>query len=210
MGTLLFINQGRFAPPAGARVLQAADYALLLEGEAVLAKAEAEAEETARQARIAYEEERARGYDDGLMEGKMEMAERMIDTVVSGVDYLEGLDATIVDLVMNAMHKVIDGFDDRERVMGLVRKALGYARSQRRVLLRVCPEDAEIVQAEMSTLLRDFPGIGVLDVVTDPRMKKGDCVLESELGLIDAGLDVQMAAIRKAFQTQLKRSAGER
>jgi type III secretion protein L len=210
MGTLLFINNARFSPPAGARVLKAADYALLLQGEAVLDKAQAQAETMAREAEAAYEAERERGYADGLMEGKMEMAERMLDTVISGVDYLEGLEATIVDLVMNAMHKIIDGFDDRERVMGVVRKALGYARSQRRVLLRICPEDAEIVQAEMASLLRDFPGIGILDVVTDPRMEKGACVLESELGLIDAGLDVQLAAIRKAFMTQLKRSAGER
>ena len=163
--------------------------------------------ETARQA---YLEEKARGYEDGLTEGKMEMAERMMDTVGAGVDYLEGLEGTIVDLVMSAMHKVIDGFDDKERVVGVVRKALSYARSQKRVVLRICPEDAEIVQAEMKTLLRDYPGIGILDVATDPRLAKGACVLESELGLIDAGLDVQMAGIRKAFLSQLKQNVAEK
>lgn len=210
MGTLLYIKNGRFTLPPGAGVLKAADYAVLLEAGDVLDKARAEAEAMAGEARLAYEAEKERGYADGLAEGKMEMAERMMDAVAAGVDYLEGLEGTIVDLVMSAMHKVIDGFDDKERVIGVVRKALGYARSQKRVVLRVCPEDADIVQAEMAALQRDFPGIGILDVAPDARQAKGACILESELGLIDAGLDVQMAGIRKAFLSQLKRNTAEK
>ncbi len=206
MGTLLFVKPGHFSVPSGQKVLKASDYATLLEAEAVLAKAHEEAQHMAEEARLAYEREQQRGYTDGLMEGKMEMAERMIHTITAGVDYLEGLEDTIVNLVMNSMSRIIDGFDDRQRAMGVVRKALSYARSQKRVVLRLCPEDAEIIQEELAALLRDFPSIGILDVSTDPRMKKGDCVLESELGLIDAGLDVQMNAIRKAFTSQLKQN----
>ena len=207
MGTLLYIKNGQFSLRPDQKVLKAAEYAVLLEAEQILATARAEAAAIAEAAKQAYLEEKERGYEDGLTEGKMEMAERMMDTVAAGVDYLEGLEGTIVDLVMSAMHKVIDGFDDKERVIGVVRKALSYARAQKRVVLRICPEDAEIVQAEMKTLLRDHPGIGILDVATDPRLAKGACILESELGLIDAGLDVQMAGIRKAFLSQLKRNA---
>ena len=206
MGKLFFINKGHFAPPPGTGVLKAADYGLLLEAEAVLNAARVEAEAIREEARKSYAEEKIRGYEDGLAEGKMEMAERMMDTVAAGVDYLEGLEGTLVDLVMNAMHKVIEGFDDKERVLGVVRKALSYARSQKRVVLRVSPEDAEIVQAEMHALLREYPGIGILDVAPDPRLAKGACILESELGLIDAGLDVQLAGIRKAFLRRLQQT----
>lgn len=209
MGTLFHIKNGEFLLSPGLKILKAADYATLLEAEDVVARARAEAARMAEAAREAYEAEKQRGYADGLAEGKMEMAERMMDNVAAGVDYLEGLEATIVNLVMNAMHKIIDGFDDKERVVGVVRKALSYARSQKRVVLRVCPEDAEIVQVELASLLRDYPGIGILDVATDPRLSKGACVLESELGLIDAGLDVQMAGIRKAFLHQLKQNVPE-
>ncbi len=210
MGTLFFIKNGRFTPRPGQKVLKAADYALLLEAEAVLEKARQEAEAVRKAAEEAYEEEKERGHAEGLMLGKMEMADRMLDTVSKGVDYLEGLEGTIVDLVMNAMSKVIDGFGDKERVIAVVRKALGYVRSQKRVVMRICPEDAEIVQAEMKNLLRDFPGIGILDVAPDPRLSAGACILESELGLIDASLEVQLAGIRKAFLRQLKQNAGDK
>jgi type III secretion protein L len=139
MGTLLFMKKGHFAPRPGTAVLKQADYTLLLETEAILDAALVEAESIREEARTLYAAEKERGYADGIAEGKMEMAERMMDTVAAGVDYLEGLEGSIVDLVMQAMRKIIEGFDDKERVIGVVRKGLGYARSQKRVVLRVCP-----------------------------------------------------------------------
>jgi type III secretion protein L len=204
MGTLFFLKSGSFSPQPGQKVLKAADYAVLAQAEDIVRLAELEAESIRAAAKEAYEAEKQRGYSDGLEAGKLETAAQMMDTVAAGVDYLAGLETRIVDLVMHALRKIIDGFDDKERVLGLVRKALGYARSQKRVVLRVCPEEAEIVQEHLRDLLRDFPGIGILDVAPDPRLDKGACVLESELGLIDAGLDVQLANIRKAFQRQLQ------
>jgi type III secretion protein L len=208
MGTLLCLKNGSFSPQPGRKVLKAADYAVLAQAEDIVRLAELEAESIRASAKEAYESEKKRGYSDGLAAGKMEIAAQMVDTVAAGVDYLAGLEKRIVDLVMHAVRKIIDGFDDEDRVLGLVRKALSYARSQKRVVLRVCPEEAEIVQEHLRDLLRDFPGIGILDVASDPRLDKGACVLESELGLIDAGLDVQLANIRKAFQLQLQ--AGQR
>jgi type III secretion protein L len=210
MDALFFIKNGSFTPKPGQTVLKAADYALLLAAEEVLEKARQEGEAIREAAKQAHEEEKERGYAEGMMLGKMEMAERMLDTATRGVDYLEGLEGTIVDLVMNAMTKIIDGFTDKERVLGVVRKSLGYVRSQKRVVLRVAPEDADMVQEEMKNLLRDYPGIGILDVAVDPRLARGACILESELGLIDASLNVQLEGIRKAFLRRLKQTAGEK
>ena len=204
MGTLLCLKSGSFSPQPGQKVLKAADYAVLAQAEDIVRLAELEAESIRSAAQDAYESEKKRGYSDGLDAGKMEMTAQMVDTVAAGVEYLAGLENRIVDLVMHAVRKIIDGFDDKDRDVGLVRKALSYARSQKRVVLRVCPEDAEIVQEHLRDILRDFPGIGILDVAPDPRLGKGACVLESELGLVDAGLDVQLAGIRKAFQRQLQ------
>ena len=209
MGSLFFIKNGNFTPKPGQKVIKSADYALMVAAEEVLAKARQEGEAIREAARRTYEEEKERGYAEGLALGKMEMAERMLDTMTKGVDYLEGLEGAIADLVMAAMNKIIDGFTDKERVIGVVRKSLGYVRSQKRVVLRVAPEDAEMVQGEMKALQRDYPGIGILDVAVDPRLAGGACILESELGLIDASLNVQLEGIRKAFMRQLKQNTGE-
>jgi type III secretion protein L len=207
MGTLLYLKNGSYAPSSGLPVLKKKDYALLLQAEQILAHARAEAEAIRLEAQKAYETEKKRGYEQGLNESKMEMAERMLDTVSAGVDYLASLEGTLSDLVMNSLHKVIEGFEDKERVTGVVRKALGYVRAQKRVVLRLCPEDAELVRDEWKDLQRDYPGIGTLDISADPRLSRGACLLESELGIIDASLEIQMAAIRNSFTRQLKQGA---
>jgi type III secretion protein L len=207
MGTLLYLKNRTYMPSPGLPVLKKKDYALLLQAEQILAHARAEAGAIRVEAQKAYETEKARGYEQGLNESRMEMAERMLDTVSAGVDYLEGLEGTLTDLVMNALYKIIEGFEDRERVAGVVRKALSYVRTQKRVVLRLCPEDEELARGEWKNLQRDYPGIGTLDISADPRLSRGACLLESELGIIDASLEVQLAAIRNSFTRQLKQGA---
>jgi type III secretion protein L len=210
MGPLLFLKKGSYELPAEQSVLKRADYALLLEAQAVLAQARIEAESIRQEASKAYEEEKKRGYEEAVDECKREMAESMLDTVSAGVNYLENLEGSIVDLVLNSLRKIVEGFNDRERVMGVVRKGLGYVRNQKRVVLRLPPEDDELAREEFEALRRDFPGIDILDLRPDPRLSKGSCVLESEMGLIDAGLEVQMAAISRSFLRQFKGQAGQK
>ncbi len=204
MASLLQLKRGVFTPAPTARLLKAADYALLLEAESILDAARAEAEALRQQAVADCALEKERAYAQGMAEGKMEMAERMFSTISASVDYLENMETMVVELVMKALRKIIDDMDDRERVQSVVRKALGYVRSQKRVLLRISPEDAELLRDWLADLHKEFAGIGVLDTAVDPHLSRGDCILESELGLIDASLDVQLAGIRKAFANQVR------
>lgn len=205
MAALLYLKEVNFAVPPGRNILRAAEYADLVEAGDILARARAEAESIRRKAAEAYEAEKARGYEEGLTEGKMEMAMTMLDSLNAGVDYLAGVESTVVELVMNAVSKIIDGFNDEERVLGLVRKALGYVRTQKRVVLRVCPEDGELVSARLAELAALYPGIGIIDVTHDSRLSRGDCFLESDMGLINASLPTQIEGIRRAFDRRLRR-----
>ena len=56
-------------------------------------------------ARTEYERQKQQGYEDGLTEGKLEMAEKMVDSVGRTVDYFAGLEKRIVELVVKATKK---------------------------------------------------------------------------------------------------------
>lgn len=205
MASMLYLKPAGFVPAPGRAILRAHEYAELLEATAVLERAKQEAAAMRAEAARVYEAEKARGYAEGLEEGKMEMAMTMLDSLTAGVDYLAGIESTMVELVMQAITKVIDGFSDEERVLGVVRKALGYVRSQKRVIIRVSPEEGDLVAARLAALQAQYPGIGIIDVSVDPRLAKGDCILESEMGLINASLSIQLEGIRRAFARKLQR-----
>ena len=82
----------------------------------------------------------------------------------------------------------------------VVRNALNAVRSQQRVLIRVSPDDKDAVRTSLAAMISSAPnGATFLDVTADPRMKPGDCILECELGVVDASLETQLKAIEHAF-----------
>lgn len=190
-------------PDPSARVLRAADLAALASAQAVLDAAHAQAEAIAASAQDAFEAERRRGYEDGKQEALLDQAEKMIETVSRTVDYFAGVENEMVDLVMAAVRKVVDGFDDREKVMVVVRNALAVVRNQKQMTLRLHPDEIDIVRERINDILAAYPGVGYLDLVADARLARGACILESEIGMVEASLEGQIEALRNAFQRTL-------
>ncbi len=190
-------------PDPSARVLRAADYTALVQAQALLDEARAQADAILAGAQEAFEAERRRGYEDGKQEALLDQAEKMIETVGRTVDYFAGVENEMVDLVMSAVRKVVDGFDDRDKVMIVVRNVLAVVRNQKHMTLRLNPDDVEVVRARINDILADYPGVGYLDLMADARLAQGACILESEIGMVEASLEGQIAALQGAFQRTL-------
>ena len=59
----------------------------------------------------------------------------------------------------------------------------------------------------MAAMISSAPnGATFLDVTADPRMKPGDCILECELGVVDASLETQLKAIEHALLGKIRES----
>ncbi len=133
----------------------------------------------------------------------MEQAEQMIETVSRNVEYFSRVETRMVDLVMQAVQKIVSEFDDRERVLTTVRNVLSVVRNQKQMTLRLHPQQIEGVKARVNDLLAAYPGVGYLDIVADNRLQLDACILESEIGLIEASTESQLTALRQAFQKVL-------
>ncbi len=188
------------------KIIKAEEYSKLVEAEKLLEEARREAENILETAKAAYEEEKRKGYEDGLREGQRKIAEKMLETVHKTVDYLASAEETMCSLVIGAIKKIIGDMDDKEVVTRVVKNALAMVRNQKQVVLKVAPEDLETVQSRLNEIMGNFPSIGFVEVVADSRLKKNSCVLESEMGIIDASVDVQLKAIENALQRTIKRA----
>lgn len=207
MGTMFQMTGGIVAPAPGTRLIRAEEYSRLLEAGELLAAARGRADAIRAEAEEAYETRRREGYEDGVMEGHMEQAEKMMETAMQAVEYIENIEETLVKVVTSAVRKIIGEMDERERIVRVVRTALVSVRSQQKVLIRVCPADEPAVREALAAMIASAPGgVSFLDVSADPRMKPGDCILESELGVVDAGLETQLRALENALAGKIKES----
>lgn len=188
---------------SGSRVVRAKDIAAWTDAEGLIASARAQAEAIVAGAEAAFEQERQRGYAEGVAEAQMEQAEKMIETVSRTVDYFAKVETDMVALVMAAVRKIIDGYDDADRVLIVVKNALSVVRNQKQMTLRLHPQQVDVVRTRVNDLLAAYPGVGYLDIVPDGRLGREACILESEIGLVEASIDGQINALQAAFQKVL-------
>lgn len=187
----------------GTKIVRANALRTLGEADAIVKQAREQAAKIVEESREAYEAERRRGYQDGMEAARLEQAAGLIGQVFQRVEFLGQVEGTIVELVLQALRKIINGFDERERVLMTVRSLLEVARSQRQLTLRIHPDHVAAVKAQASELLAGYSGIDCLDVVGDARLQAGACLLESEVGMVEASTETQFAALRLALEKTL-------
>lgn len=198
---VLFVRNAASArlPDPSARVIPAADYAVWREATSLIEAAEADAAAIRAAAREAHEQERKRGYEEGLEAARMEAAEQMIANVSSTIDYYEKVEGRMIELVLQAMRRIVADYDDRERVTTVVCGALSAVRNQKQVTLRVAPDKVDLLKQSTDELLASFPGIGYVDIVADGRLSGDACIVETEIGIVEASMEGQITALGRAF-----------
>ncbi|MTW22499.1 HrpE/YscL family type III secretion apparatus protein [Allochromatium palmeri] len=189
------------------RLLKQADYQTFVMAGQILAATQREAEEQRAETEREQAQRLQAGYEQGLAQARLEMATRMLETVERTVDYLGAVEHRVVDLVMMSVRKVLGEFEDTELTGRLVRQSLQVVRNQPQATIRVCPAQAEQLQQRLNELLAGYNSLRMIEVVPDPRLGRGDCILETEIGVVDAGLETQLKALEQALRSRLQKQA---
>lgn len=187
----------------GALLVKAHELYALQSAEQLAAAAQLRADKIIEGAQDALRAEAQRGYEQGQEKARLEQAEQMLENISSTIDYFDRVESRVVDLVMQALQKIISGYDDKERVCFTVKNALAAMRNQKELTLRVHPQQVDAIKQQMNDLLAAYPGIGYLDVKADSRLTMGACVLESEIGSVETSTEGQLHAMRAAFERVL-------
>lgn len=187
----------------GLKVLKAKDYVSYLDSQYLVDAAQSKAESIIAEARDAFELEKQRGYQDGLEKAKVEHAETMLATLSRCNEYYLQVEEKMTGVVLDAVRKIINSFDDVDITASAVREALQLVSNQKQVILHVHPDQVTEVRERVSSILSDFPEVGYVEVISDARLKHGGCILETEVGIIDASIDGQLQALKQAMVKQL-------
>ena len=204
---MLLVKKQDFVLESDRRIVKAADVATVSAADGIIAAAEAEAARIREEAKAAFEDEKKRGYAEGLQKGRMEIAMQKLEQVDQSVAFMESVEGKMADIVMKALKTCVAEIGDREMVVNIVRKTMGAViRTQRMVTLKVAPEMVEVVKARVGELRLAYPTVETFDVVEDPRLKGAACILETEAGVADASVDTQLEAIRRSIERHISRA----
>ncbi len=207
MAAPVILNNIQLDLDPSCRILKAEDYVVYLEAQEIITAAQQEAETIVAKAHQTYEQEKRRGYQEGLDEIKLEQADHILKVVSRTINYLSDIEDTLANILLGGMKKIIGEFDQKELAVSLVKNALQHVRNEKHVTIRIPPAQYEAVQEQLNTILSGYKGVGFIDLVADPRLAAGDCIMESEIGVVDASIDVQMRALQQRFDKLKSMSA---
>lgn len=87
-----------------------------------------------------------------------------------------------------------------DRLLGTVRSAVRRLGESRRITVRLCPEDAEALNAATNSNTTELGGgVARVEIIADASFGRADCVVEGDLGSVDARLDTRLNELRRAL-----------
>lgn len=153
-------------------------------------------------AQIEREREKARqeGYEEGKREGLEEFTQEILKAKALEEKIYAAAEPEIIQLVFAMVEKVVGTLVEqhKEVVRSIVLQALERSLGDR-IVIRLHPEDFRRLRDEEKVFKEHIDKTKHLYLKEDDTIQKGGCIVETEIGTIDAQLDTQLKAIRKAF-----------
>lgn len=186
------------ARPRG-RILRAAEAKAWQDGYGLLEAAQRKAEEVRNSAREAYAAEYARGYEEGKAAGDAQAARLVSRTAIEIDRYLASIEGEVAKLAVDVVRRILGEFEVAMLVGKAARQAIVEVRRAKYVKISVHPGAVASVREELRDILLDADIGLTVEIDADGRLAEGACILSTDIAIIDASIDVQLAAIAAAI-----------
>jgi Flagellar assembly protein FliH len=115
---------------------------------------------------------------------------------------LRSLQPEIARLALKVAERIMSSAltTDPEAVNGLIATALERVKEREHIRLLVHADDLAVVRANREVFVKLLEGQKSFDIVSDPRVDRGGCLIESNQGNVDARIQTQLGALRLAFE----------
>jgi flagellar biosynthesis/type III secretory pathway protein FliH len=157
-------------------------------------------------AQSAAEEDRRRGYETGFAEGREAALAEMTAILVQAREEAEQLRVASKEAAIPIARRMAERIVGRalelhpSLIADIAAQALTASRARSgSVTLRVHPIDLIALEQERPRLTARLGGSIDLQLVADEAIAQGGCVVETNVGRLDARLDRQLDAIEKAL-----------
>lgn len=188
------------------------------QAQAILEEARAEAERILADARSQGEIMRAdaveagtrQGYEEGYARGmsevevmKQELAERKRALESEYDELLENLEPRFIETITDVYSHIfgVDLMDNRDILVHLIDSTLRKVESSRTFIVHVSADDYPHVNMQKQTLMEGaVAGRGLIEIIEDIALSKGDCLIETDGGIFDCGVGTQLEELTKKLQ----------
>jgi flagellar biosynthesis/type III secretory pathway protein FliH len=139
------------------------------------------------------------GYAAGMAQARAESVRHVLEAQQAARDLADASEERIVALAVAIVGRIAPRLGEPAVVSALAAEALSTLRAERHVRVYVSVQSLEAVRAMLEQWHRSRPDIETVQVSINPEQEPFGCVVESELGRIEAGLSGQLASLNEAL-----------
>ena len=151
------------------------------------------------------------GWDQGYKEGWEQGHHEYVDAinqlkkvanwiVEQRQQVVDQTESDLIGLVFDIVEKVVHHQIYNDHVIyHTARSMLEYTAGHERVLIRVNPDEIRVLEPYHDEFLTAIGEAVSLEIIEDPNVAPGGCLLETNLATIDAQVDTQLAKVRQTL-----------
>jgi type III secretion protein L len=203
------LNELDFKLAAGAHVVPRSEFAAVEQANHLLSEAEATCARIIREAEEAYQSEMRRGYEDGLVEARIQSVGQLLQENRELDQGLLEIQRDLARLVVDCVRKLVDGFDDVTRAEALVKAAMRQMRRENVAELRVPTSLHEHFRQRIAAILSEFPEVQLVDVVEDSTLEPPRIILETSIGRVDGNLAQRLDDLETVIRSAHARDSAD-
>ncbi|MFP4164148.1 MAG: FliH/SctL family protein [Chitinispirillaceae bacterium] len=179
----------------------------IAEREKLIQKAAQEAYRKGKQEGLAEgtkkgEETAASQFSAQIKQIEQRMSSFLQQVECSKKEMIHNLDRVLLGFCLEISKKVVASeVQTREDiVLSVVKKSLGFIAEKDKLIIRISPRDEKIVSQRQDFWSSITERLENVIIEPDDRIEKGGCIIESNSGMVDARLGVQMEEIEELVQ----------
>lgn len=202
--SLIYGDEIETAPKT--KVVPAEDFSILLEASQVFEHIKEDAEKYRHEVATECEQYKEKGFKEGYDEGFKMWAEHLVKLE----EEIERVHAETQKIIIPAALKAAKKIVARELelsedvIVDIVSATLKTVSQHKKVTIYVSKKDLELVEKNRPKLREIFESLEALSIRERDDITPGGCVVETEIGIINAQLEHRWNIMEKAFETMAR------
>ena len=155
------------------------------------------------------EEEKQNGHEEGYQKGLEEAQKQLEAQEAEQLDHFERMkqsleddyakqiqtiEPMLVDVICKLLHKITGVMvsDYHDVLVHIIDNAVKDVEGSNRLAIKVSEDDYADVYSQFDFLKQQMESNTELELIADPKLQKLECLIETDTGIINCGLDEQL------------------
>lgn len=200
MDLVVLINRENFKVTTQSRLIKGSGAVGVTDADELLRQAQAYARDIRDKAEKRFEEERERGYAEGLQAAQLEWTERLGAAQAVRHLVLKNIGPSLVDIVVDAVSVILKDANPQHILESALLAVDDLIRRAKWATFRVHPCQLEVAHLALNRFSQGS-GCDWVSIIGDPMLPVDGCVFETDAGTADASFSTQLQFVRRAMES---------